>query len=874
MPDTEEEPVLVVRRRVGRALSFQRDKEDRGGSQSAVPATEESRNELQRVVPATEGKLVPGNIREVYGLDDDKKLKLIGEGRFGRVTLIGEAPDSGDVCKTIAKDRIEDPADIIREIHIHQKMQGKAPSLIAVHEDFGSSGPTKSDIAHGVHLVMERCSFDMTTFLQRCRLDTHHMFREWHAAFIFHEVLELIAHAHSLGIVIADVKPENFLFHVPESRIESLLERMNLTDAEQELINNPELPVDEVHLLVAELLLHRKEMWTDKIPGFSLLVTDFGLSQQGSPGKRFTEFSGTVGYLAPEQYDRDWSFSVDLWAAGVILAVLLTGSQPYKEEQDVDSYAAGQTTKSFKVSDFTAPGRPGADISEAARALLESLLQQNAADRSIQASLVMCSDWRQTALSDDKYGPSVILPTGAKVQTKLLNAKPELNGKEATVIGFNKDTGRYQLDLGGDTRISVKPQNLVVPTSPDRPRIARAEEVHKAADEKDKWQKVLAAASDITGLTELLEEVGLGQGLRHHYELVVNFCTHEQHDFVSVTDLVMGGEAVSAALMRTLATGIVVTVGDADSCISKGTQLDKHGRKVQRKLSFFKPLALARRQQLEKALAARAGAENAQRAKEREETELSRVREDAKRLAEVEASRIQEEAKRRAEAKVALDEAKRQAGAEADKIREEAKRKAAEEAARILDEAKRQAEIEASRILDDARREAKADAARLLDEARLKAMADAIRVQDDIAKLPEAQLDDLQQLLLQAGSDDNETLWRALEFCKQYGATSISDLCKERKGINDFIDALSLKTVQQRKLRDALMSKMPCSARGTMCLREWMIPALDVATDVVERVRKLRTPAKESKEGGEGRHQIPFAHTHFQHLTAEAGGAM
>jgi len=96
-------------------------------------------------------------------------------------------------------------------------------------------------------------------------------------------MLNAIAYIHSKGVLHRDLKPEN-------------------------------------------LILRQKEDETD------LVIADFGLSDIYNPqGKYMFTRCGTPGYVAPEVLaDKIYDFKVDVFSAGVIMFIVLTGSSPFK----------------------------------------------------------------------------------------------------------------------------------------------------------------------------------------------------------------------------------------------------------------------------------------------------------------------------------------------------------------------------------------------------------------------------------------------------------------------------------------------------------------------------------------------------------------
>ncbi|GMH65461.1 hypothetical protein TL16_g04205, partial [Triparma laevis f. inornata] len=120
---------------------------------------------------------------------------------------------------------------------------------------------------------------------------------EEEASRIVNKVTSAVVYMHSMGIIHRDLKPENLL-----------------------LTHRPGHPGD--------------------IP--EVKIIDFGLSKFLVNGAQAAKsFLGTRGYLAPEMLQRkDYSKSVDIWALGVIVFVLLCGCLPFDDDSGVPSDAA------------------------------------------------------------------------------------------------------------------------------------------------------------------------------------------------------------------------------------------------------------------------------------------------------------------------------------------------------------------------------------------------------------------------------------------------------------------------------------------------------------------------------------------------------
>ena len=61
--------------------------------------------------------------------------------------------------------------------------------------------------------------------------------------------------------------------------------------------------------------------------------------------------------------------------------------------------------------------------------------------------------------------------------------RPELNGKSATLVGFDEDKGRIHADIGGVGRASLQPSNLILPKG------ARGKVVGLTSDAGSRWNE-------------------------------------------------------------------------------------------------------------------------------------------------------------------------------------------------------------------------------------------------------------------------------------------------------------------------------------------------------------------------------------------------
>jgi serine/threonine protein kinase len=92
------------------------------------------------------------------------------------------------------------------------------------------------------------------------------------------------------------------------------------------IIHNLFLAVNHCHALG---VIHR-DIKLDNImvtKNNEIRLIDFGLSKmQQISMKKMNTFAGTPIYMAPEIYDKSYTYKVDFWAIGVVLVLLVSGT--------------------------------------------------------------------------------------------------------------------------------------------------------------------------------------------------------------------------------------------------------------------------------------------------------------------------------------------------------------------------------------------------------------------------------------------------------------------------------------------------------------------------------------------------------------------
>jgi serine/threonine protein kinase len=133
---------------------------------------------------------------------------------------------------------------------------------------------------------------------------------EVEASRIVQQITSAVAYLHARGIIHRDLKPGMVSRHVALS-----------------------LVVDTLTFSWTCLMLAENLMLTSKSRGADVKIIDFGLAKLLDADDKTASFLGTRGYLAPEMLQRQaYSMSVDMWALGIIVYVLLCGCLPFDDD--------------------------------------------------------------------------------------------------------------------------------------------------------------------------------------------------------------------------------------------------------------------------------------------------------------------------------------------------------------------------------------------------------------------------------------------------------------------------------------------------------------------------------------------------------------
>nr|AGS14999.1 calcium-dependent protein kinase 2 [Vitis amurensis] len=304
-----------------------------------------------------------GNFKEFFILG-----RKLGQGQFGTTFLcVQKATRKEYACKSIAKRKLltdEDVEDVRREIQIMHHLAGH-PNVISIEGAY--------EDAVAVHVVMELCKggelFD--------RIIQRGHYTERKAAELTRTIVGVVEACHSLGVMHRDLKPENFL-----------------------LVNEEE---------------------------DSLLKTiDFGLSVFFKPGEKFTDVVGSPYYVAPEVLRKRYGPEADVWSAGVILYILLSGVPPFWAETEQGIF------EQVLHGDLDFSSDPWPSISESAKDLVRRMLVRDPRRR-LTAHEVLCHPWVQV----DGVAPDKPLDSAVLSRLKQFSAMNKLKKMALIVIAEN-----------------------------------------------------------------------------------------------------------------------------------------------------------------------------------------------------------------------------------------------------------------------------------------------------------------------------------------------------------------------------------------------------------------------------------------------------
>ena len=191
-----------------------------------------------------------------------------------------------------------------------------------------------------LYIITEKCTggevFDRLLKVKR--------FSEQEVVSISTQALRAIAYIHSLNIIHRDIKAENFLY-----------------------ASDPRMVLSSHNTSSSSLIK----------------LIDFGLAVRlKTDNEVLTSVVGSAHYLAPEMIRQQYSKSVDLWSAGVMIYLMLFGRYPFDGNNDDIIISKIRKSKiEWNINNI--------DISHQARSFLQGLLERDPSLR-MTASQALC----------------------------------------------------------------------------------------------------------------------------------------------------------------------------------------------------------------------------------------------------------------------------------------------------------------------------------------------------------------------------------------------------------------------------------------------------------------------------------------------------
>ncbi|KAJ1281529.1 hypothetical protein BS78_04G313000 [Paspalum vaginatum] len=262
-------------------------------------------------------------LRREYVIGDE-----IGRGRFGTVRrCYSAATGEPFALKTTPKAALRDPLDLSlaeQEPKAHLLASGASRHVVALHAAF--------EDADAVHLVLDLCAGgDLFSALA-----ARGPLPEPEAARLAAQLADALAGCHRRGVAHRDVKPDNLFFFAA---------------------------------------------------GDGLRLGDFGSAGWFGDGRPMTGLVGTPYYVAPEVVaGGEYTEKVDVWSAGVVLYLMLSGTVPFY------GATAAETFEAVLRGNLRFPPRAFAAVSPEAKDLLRRMLCRDASRR-FSADQVLRHPW-------------------------------------------------------------------------------------------------------------------------------------------------------------------------------------------------------------------------------------------------------------------------------------------------------------------------------------------------------------------------------------------------------------------------------------------------------------------------------------------------
>jgi calcium-dependent protein kinase len=131
-------------------------------------------------------------------------------------------------------------------------------------------------------------------------------------------------------------------------------------------------------------------MLFDKPGSSTLKLADFGIATFISPGSKLESAMGTLTYIAPEVLKRKYDSQCDMWSAGVIMFILLSGNAPFKAS------TKKKTAKKISKGKYSLTRQSWMQVTEECKTFLSGLLKTDPGAR-LTPQQAFNSKWLQSS---------------------------------------------------------------------------------------------------------------------------------------------------------------------------------------------------------------------------------------------------------------------------------------------------------------------------------------------------------------------------------------------------------------------------------------------------------------------------------------------
>ncbi|KAI3730323.1 hypothetical protein L1987_61492 [Smallanthus sonchifolius] len=206
----------------------------------------------------------------------------------------------------------------------------------------------------------------------------------------------------------------------------------------QHLTGQPNIIVNVVHVCHFMGVMHRdlkpeNFLMVSKDEESPLKITDFGLSVFIEEGKIYKEKVGSPYYVAPEVLLKRYGKEIDVWSAGVILYILLSGVPPFwGESMMVVSETENGMFKAILEGNLDLKSPPWPTISAGAKDLISKMLTKNPKKR-ITADKTLEHPW----LKEDGEASELPMDSAVLIRMKQFRAMNKLKKLALKVIAEN-----------------------------------------------------------------------------------------------------------------------------------------------------------------------------------------------------------------------------------------------------------------------------------------------------------------------------------------------------------------------------------------------------------------------------------------------------